>query len=104
MPHPLTRWKKVILDEISQVDGLMRLLMKNRNGAPWTPTEKHALTGHLRALAQGIPFLVVFSLPGGMLLLPLLACFLDRRKDRLRSKVLASASFPESAHPEKPIK
>jgi hypothetical protein len=103
MPRPLTRWKKVILDEISQVDGLMRLLMKNRNGAPWNVTEKEALTGHLRALAQGIPFLIVFSLPGGMFLLPLLACFLDRRKDKLRSKTLVPTPFPESAHPEKPI-
>ncbi len=76
------QWKKSILDEVLQAEGLMHLLMKPRNGTPWTAAEKQALIRHLKTLARIIPPLVIFSLPGGLLLLPLLAFYLDRRKKR----------------------
>jgi hypothetical protein len=83
MPPIFPRFKAMLLAKVSNVEGLMRLLMKRRNGQRWTPEERCALVGHLRELAKTIRALLIFSLPGGLLLLPILAWYLDRRKDRL---------------------
>ena len=70
----------------------MQLLMKPRNGMPWTAEDRIALRLHLKRLAQTLPILGLFSLPGGSFLLPLLALFLDRRKERNRRTIPAVAS------------
>jgi hypothetical protein len=74
----------MLLNEVVQIEGFMRLLMKRRNGNPWTVEERRALAQHLNALAKAVPALIIFSLPGGMVLLPALAWFLDRRRDKIR--------------------
>jgi len=76
--------KSMLLNEAVQMEGFMRLLMKRRNGSPWTVEERRALSGHLNAMAKAVPVVIVFSLPGGMVLLPALAWFLDRRRDKIR--------------------
>jgi hypothetical protein len=76
--------KSMLLNEVVQIEGFMRLLMKRRNGNPWTVEERRALAQHLNALAKAVPALIIFSLPGGMVLLPALAWFLDRRRDKIR--------------------
>jgi hypothetical protein len=69
-----------ILARVLEVKGLMQLLMKNRNtGEKWTPEELIQIRGHLRGIARMVPVIIVFLLPGGALLLPLLAEVLDRR-------------------------
>jgi hypothetical protein len=78
----LARVKAIMLLHVSHVQGLMQLLMKPRNGMPWSAEDKAALRSHLTLLAKALPAFGIFSLPGGMLLLPLLAAFLDRRKRR----------------------
>lgn len=95
-PAFLLPLKKTLLEQVTSVDGLMRLLMKQRNGAPLTAEEWVLLRAHLRKLAAGIPALVVFSLPGGSILLPALAWLLDRRKRRKRPSQAVAAS-PSSA-------
>ncbi len=60
--------------------GFMALLMKPRNGMPWLPEDKHLLLSHLKHLARILPVLGIFALPGSIVLLPLLAVFLDRRR------------------------
>ncbi len=73
--------RKLILSHVLAVSGLMRLLMKVRNtGEPWTPEERSEIRAHLWGIARLVPTVVVFCLPGGMLLLPILAEILDRRK------------------------
>ncbi len=64
--------------------GFLALLMKPRNGMPWLPEDKRLLTSHLKHLARILPILGVFALPGSILLLPLLAFYLDRRRKSRR--------------------
>jgi len=81
--HLVAGWRAALLGEILEVRGLMRLLMKRRNGrSPWTPEEKAQLTGHLKQISKTVPVVVLFCLPGGSLFLPLLAFLADRRKTR----------------------
>lgn len=62
--------------------GMMPLLMKARNGGQWTATEKEELLGHLRRMAHLSPYLLFLLLPGSMLLLPIYAWWLDRRRQQ----------------------
>ena len=76
------REKKHLLSEILQVRGLMPLLMKPRNKQRWTPEDRAELRVHLRRLSSISPYLVVIALPGSFLMLPALAWWLDRRRNR----------------------
>ena len=76
------REKKHLLSEILQVRGLMPLLMKPRNKQLWTPEDKEELRVHLRRLSDISPYLIVLALPGSFLMLPALAWWLDRRRNR----------------------
>lgn len=75
-----TRERKQLLGEMVKVRGLMPLLMKPRNGERWTSAERIALQEQLRALAYLSPYLVVMVLPGSFVALPVLAWWLDRRR------------------------
>ena len=79
------REKKHLLSEILQVGGLMPLLMKPRNKLPWTSEDKAELRAHLRRLSGISPYLIVLAMPGSFLMLPVLAWWLDRRRNRLRT-------------------
>jgi hypothetical protein len=75
--------KTLFQQEVRQMSGFMRLLMKQRNtGAKWTGEEIAELKTYIRHLKSCMPLLTCFLLPGGFLLLPLLAARLDRRKSR----------------------
>jgi hypothetical protein len=80
------REKDHLVSDILQVRGLMPLLMKPRNGLRWTPEDKAELAIHLRRLSRLSPYLVVGLLPGGFLMLPALAWWLDRRRNRTASR------------------
>ena len=69
--------------QILAIKGLMHLLMKTRNtDEKWTRDEKKEIKRHLKNIAKIVPALVIFSLPGGSILLPVLAEAIDRRKTR----------------------
>lgn len=72
--------------EMSQVRGLMQLLMKQRNGDRWSDADRREIRRHLRTLAALSPYLVLFVSPGGFLALPLLAWWLDRRRRRRENR------------------
>jgi len=75
--------KEAILMEVLAIRGLMQLLMKTRNtDEKWTREEKKEVKRHLKNIAKILPAIAIFSLPGGSLLLPILAEALDRRKTR----------------------
>ena len=76
------RERRFLTDEIVQVRGLMPLLMKPRNGQRWTREDKQELRAHLRRLSSISRYLVVLAMPGGVLLLPALSRWLDRRCSR----------------------
>ncbi|MDD2302383.1 MAG: hypothetical protein PHG30_07475 [Eubacteriales bacterium] len=83
--HQLSRLvannRALVLHEADKITGFMRLLMKPRNTqAKWTKEERRLLKAHLRHLSYYVPALVIFVMPFGSLLIPLLAEILDRRK------------------------
>ncbi len=66
-------------NELNQVRGLIPLLMKHRNGEKWSTEERAALLRDLRALSNLSPYLIPLLMPGGIFMLPLVACWMDRR-------------------------
>jgi len=89
--------KELILSQVLAVKDLMRLVMKNRNtGEKWTREEIHEIRAHLRHIAMLVPALIIFLLPGGSLLLPLLAEALDRRKKIRRPPAVPDQSPPDT--------
>ncbi|MBM4333421.1 MAG: hypothetical protein FJ117_19745 [Deltaproteobacteria bacterium] len=65
------------------MQGFLQLLFKQRNTElKWQKEEKEQLKNHLKRLSLYVPILIIFTLPGGSLLLPVLAEILDRRKTR----------------------
>lgn len=80
-----------IRNEFSQVRGLIPILMKRRNGQQWSAEERKMLYRDLRALSNLSPYLIPLIMPGGILMLPLLAWWLDcRRKERENKSGLTS--------------
>ncbi len=72
-----------ILHESQEMQDFFRILMKPRNtGVKWTGEEICQLKSHLKHLSLSVPVLIIFTLPFGSLLLPVLAEVLDRRKKR----------------------
>jgi len=84
------RERERLRGEMAEMRGLMQLLMKQRNGQRWSEADRLRLRVQLRRLAALSPYMVLFVSPGGFLVLPLLAWWLDRR----RQKRLAPGSRP----------
>ena len=76
------RERRHLTSEMLLARGLMPLLMKPRNKQRWSDEDKRELAAHLRRLSGISPYLVVLVMPGGMLALPVLAWWLDRRRNR----------------------
>ena len=79
------REKRFLLNEFTQVRGLMPLLMKQRNRQRWSPEDRAQIAQHLRRLTRISPYLAALVLPGGFFMLPVLAWWLDRRRGRARA-------------------
>ena len=75
-----------IYNELSQVRGLIQILMKRRNGEQWSREERELLLRNLRAISNLSPYLAPILMPGGMLVLPLLAWWIDRRSKGRKNK------------------
>ena len=67
---------------ISSTEGLMSLLMKPRNGQRWTAQDRKQLLVHLRSLSAASPYFMVLVLPGSDVFLPVVAWWLDRRRQK----------------------
>ena len=74
------RERKYLVTELSQVRGLMPLLMKPRNKQSWSAEDRLELGIHMRRLQRMSPYIAVMVLPGGFAMLPALAWWLDRRR------------------------
>ena len=81
----INRERQLLLAEVLQVRGLMPLLMKRRNNMMWSPEDKAELAVHLKRLSRLSPYLIVVAMPGGFFMLPVLAWWLDRRRNRGRA-------------------
>jgi hypothetical protein len=69
-----------IRKELAHARGLIPILMKRRNGGQWSMEERTILLRDLRALSNLSPYLVPLLMPGGILMLPLFAWWMDRRR------------------------
>jgi hypothetical protein len=78
------RERDYLIRELAQVAGLMPLLMKRRNSQKWTVEDRAQLAGQLKRLSHLSPYIAVIVLPGGLLMLPALAWWLDRRRNGSR--------------------
>ena len=76
------RERKHLLSEMSQVRGLMPVLMKRRNKQEWTKEDRAEIRAQLQRISRLSPYLVVMVMPGGFAILPALAWWLDRRRNR----------------------
>jgi hypothetical protein len=68
--------------EMAQARGLMQLLMKQRNGYRWSDSDRREIRRQLRQLASLSPYMLLFVSPGGFFALPVLAWWLDRRRQK----------------------
>jgi hypothetical protein len=69
-----------LIEELSQTRGLMQLLMKQRNGYRWTAEDRRIIRSHLKTILGLSPYVVLLVAPGGLVALPVMAWWLDRRK------------------------
>lgn len=83
-----SREKTRLRTELGQIKGALPLLMKQRNGGTWTPEERQQVRQMLRSLSSVSPYLLVWAVPGSLLILPFLAWHLDTRRKR-RSRRLS---------------
>jgi len=81
MEKHILKNRALIIKEGKYFHDFMWLLMKHRNtGVEWTTEEKKQLKSHFKHLSLYMPALIIFALPLGSLLLPILTEVLDRRK------------------------
>jgi hypothetical protein len=71
--------RRHLRDEIAHAKELFPLLMKQRNGGKWTAEERKLLKHSLASLS---PYLVFLLMPGGFLLLPVVAWWMDHRRKK----------------------
>jgi hypothetical protein len=77
--------RRHIRREFYQARGVIPLLMKRRNGEKWSAEERAILLRELRALSHLSPYLIPLLMPGGVLLLPLVAWWMDHRRKKHKS-------------------
>lgn len=77
-----SREKDRLRHEIGQIRGGIAVLMKQRNGGKWTVQDRQDIRLVLRRISSVSPYLVIWLLPGSLLLLPFLAWHLDNRRKR----------------------
>ncbi|MDB5946447.1 MAG: hypothetical protein JWQ33_1473 [Ramlibacter sp.] len=81
-----SREKRRLQDELALMKGAWPLLMKQRNGGTWTSEDKARLKEMVRSASSVSPYLFIWAVPGSVLLLPLLAWFLDRQRKQRAGK------------------
>ena len=77
-----SREKNRLRLELEQIKGAVHLLMKQRNGGRWTAQDKQELKTIVRSVSSVSPYLLLWVLPGSLLILPFLAWHLDTRRKR----------------------
>jgi hypothetical protein len=82
LKRTISKNKSLILRESNGMQNFMKLLMKQRNtGNNWTTEDIGMIKSHLIHLSLYVPVLIIFLLPFGSFLLPVLAEIIDRREE-----------------------
>lgn len=98
----LQSWRERMHGRLSGVESLVAVLMKRRNGRPWTREERAFLQAELPTLARWVPALLLFLLPGSIALLPIYAWLLDRRKGEREGAASRRTGPPSRASVSRP--
>lgn len=77
-----SREKRRLLDEIGEVRGLIPLLIKSRSRQPLTRADKVQLRRRVKRIYRLCPYLILLVVPGGLIALPALAWWMNRRRIR----------------------
>lgn len=73
-----TRFKR----DIATIRGSVVWLARQRRQGQWTAREREHLREVMRTASSVSPYLLIWVVPGSMLLLPFLAWFIDHRRTR----------------------
>lgn len=76
------RERRRLAAELGEIRPLLRLLRKRRSGETWTDAERAEIRAHLRGLREFSWQLALFALPGGLVLLPAYAWWVEKRHQR----------------------
>jgi len=74
------REKTRLRSELATLKGSVVWLVRQRRQGHWTVHEREHLRGVMRTASSVSPYLLIWVVPGSMLLLPFLAWFIDRRR------------------------
>lgn len=91
-----TREKTRFRSELATMKGSVVWLVRQRRIGAWTATEREHLRNVMRSASSVSPYLVIWVVPGSLLVLPFMAWFIDRRR-RSKSQPLDATALSESA-------
>ena len=75
-----SREKTRLKRELATMRGSVVWLVRQRRQGNWTAHEREHLRGFMRTASSVSPYLLIWVIPGSMLLLPFLAWFIDHRR------------------------
>lgn len=79
--------------ELATMRGSVMWLLRQRRQGRWSAEERERLRGVMRSASSVSPYLLVWAVPGSLLLLPFMAWFIDRRRTaRERASVTAAGA------------
>lgn len=79
--------------ELATMRGSVAWLLRQRRQGRWSAEERERLRGVMRSASSVSPYLLVWAVPGSLLLLPFMAWFIDRRRiARERAAVTAAGA------------
>ena len=95
------REKNRLRREMATMKGSVVWLLRQRRQGQWSLDERTRLREVMRSASAVSPYLIIWAIPGSLLLLPFLAWFIDHRRQRSNS-TLPADSVPPSTAPDTP--
>ena len=87
------REKTGLRQEVATMKGSVVWLLRQRRQGQWSSQERTQLRQVMRSASSVSPYLVIWVIPGSLLLLPFLAWFIDRRRSQ-RAQAKEAAETP----------
>lgn len=87
------REKTRLRQEVATMKGSVVWLLRQRRQGQWSSQERTQLRQVMRSASSVSPYLVIWVIPGSLLLLPFLAWFIDRRRSQ-RAQAKEAAETP----------
>lgn len=94
------REKTRLRREIATMKGSVVWLLRQRRQGQWSMDERARLRDAMRSASAVSPYLIIWVIPGSLLLLPFLAWFIDQRRQQRASTPAEEATPANAAPPE----